>query len=312
MTTMKPALPRSAAKTLLVSLALGGLFVTGCPSDDQPAQPTGPKADTACPKELGPKCKVLKDETDRLSVEYHALVASDTKHDEADKHLKALYRHLMTRRDATPNTISGFLYTSEAQFNTPPLSPVASVIQKPGDKAPTFEIKIAPELWQQVEEALHFQERGDQKNAKRQRKLTYSADPATGKVILTLPFTADDGDDWAKDLSLAQVMNHFTDFALALFSNIPDLKQLAYVGMWKDQQVANIEITKADYARLNLRDVEDRIGRLAGRTMAELAEGKLSDAAAEKAQQRRKSAEYKKVLDQLKGQAMISKDLLAK
>src|SRR5262245_104396 len=104
------------------SLLLGtffGLGLVACPSNDQP-QSTGPQGDKDCPKELGAKCKVLKDETDKLNVEYHVLVSPETKHEDAEKYLQALYRHLMTRRDSTPNNLAGYLYTNEAQFTTPP------------------------------------------------------------------------------------------------------------------------------------------------------------------------------------------------
>ena len=288
----------------------GSVLLAGCPSEDK-QQSTGPKADTACPKELGSKCKVLKDEWDpaKLVVEYHVLVPAETKHDEAQKYLEALYRHLMTRRDATPTQLSGYLYTNEAQFTTPPLSPVGTVIQKPSDKAPAFENKIALELWQQVEEAIHLKERGDRKL---KRKLEYVAEGDKGKVLITLPFTESAAEDWAKELSFAQVMAHFTEFALQLFNNIPELNQFVYVARWNDKDVAHIEISKADFQRLHIRDVEERIGQQSGRTFVELAEGKGSEASIEKAHQRRRAAEYKKILDQIKGQAVIASELLNK
>ncbi|HRI50143.1 MAG TPA: hypothetical protein PLW65_08175 [Pseudomonadota bacterium] len=300
---------RWAAPGALWVLLGGALFVTGCP-DDKP-QATGPKADTACPKELGTKCKVLKDEWDpaKLTVEYHVLVPAETKHDEAQKYLEALYRHLMTRRDATPTQLSGYLYTNEAQFTTPPLSPVGTVVQKPSDKAPSFENKIALELWQQVEEAIHLKERGDRKL---KRKLEYVAEGDKGKVLITLPFTESAAEEWAKELSFAQVMAHFTEFSLQLFNNIPELNQFVYVARWNDKDVAHIEISKADFQRLRIRDIEERIGQQSGRTFVELAEGKGSEASIEKAHQRRRAAEYKKILDQIKGQAVIASELLNK
>lgn len=300
---------RWAAPGALWVLLGGALFVTGCP-DDKP-QATGPKADTACPKELGTKCKVLKDEWDpaKLAVEYHVLVPAETKHDEAQKYLEALYRHLMTRRDATPTQLSGYLYTNEAQFTTPPLSPVGTVVQKPSDKAPSFENKIALELWQQVEEAIHLKERGDRKL---KRKLEYVAEGDKGKVLITLPFTESAAEEWAKELSFAQVMAHFTEFSLQLFNNIPELNQFVYVARWNDKDVAHIEISKADFQRLRIRDIEERIGQQSGRTFVELAEGKGSEASIEKAHQRRRAAEYKKILDQIKGQAVIASELLNK
>ena len=298
-----------ALSGLAIGLLGGTLLLGGCP-DDKP-QATGPTADTVCPKELGPKCKVLKDEWDpvKLVAEYHVLVPAETKHEEAQKDLEALYRHLMTRRDSTPNQIGGYLYTSEAQFTTPPLSPVATIIKKPSDKTPTFDNKIALELWQQVEDALHLKDRADRKL---KRKLEYVAEGDKGKVLLTLPFTESASDEWAKELSFAQVMAHFSEFSLQLFNNIPDLKQLVYVARWNDKDVAHIEISKADFQRLHIRDIEERIGQQSGRTFVELAEGKGSEASIEKAHQRRRAAEYKKILDQIKGQAVIASEILNK
>ena len=295
-------------KLLRHALPLLTLSLLACPPGGDQPQTTGPKPDTECPKELGTKCKVLKDETEKLTVEYHVLVAPETKHEEAEKHLQAIYRHLMTRRDTTPTQLSGFLYTNEAQFNTPPLSPVGSVIQKPGDKAPTFENKIAKELWQQVEEALKIAERADRK-MKLKRKLEYVAEADKGKVTVTLPFTEGNNDEWAKDLSFNQVMGFFSQFAMDLFNNIPDLKVFVFAAQWKDQSVANIECNRADFGALHLRDIEERIGQIGGRASLELTEGKTSDAAAEKRLAARKAAEYRKITTFLKGKAIISAQL---
>lgn len=283
------------------------LGLAGCPSGDPPPA-TGAQADTACPKELGAKCKVLKDETDKLSVEYHVLVAPETKHEDADKYLQALYRHLMNRRDSTPNNIAGYLYTNEAQYTTPPPSPVGIVLQKPGDKSPTFENKIVKELWQQVEETLKLSERADRK-LKLNRKLEYAADAATGKVTITLPFTEGNTDEWAKDVSFAQVMGFFTQFALDLFNNVPDLKTLVYIAKWKDQSVATIECSSADFKTLKLRDIEERVGQLGGKAWLELTGGQVSEASAEKRLQARRAAEYKKIVAALKGKAVIAATL---
>jgi len=296
-------------KLLRHALPLLTLSLLACPPGGDQPQTTGPKPDTECPKELGTKCKVLKDETEKLTVEYHVLVAAETKHEEAEKYLQAIYRHLMTRRDATPTQISGFLYTNEAQFNTPPLSPVGSVVQKPSDKAPTFENKIAKELWQQVEEALKIAERADRKNKQLKRRLEYVAEADKGKVAITMPFTEGNNDEWAKELSFNQVMGFFSQFAMDLFNNIPDLKVFVFAAQWKDQTVANIECSRADFGALHLRDIEERIGQIGGRAYLELTEGKTSDAAAEKRLAARKAAEYRKITTFLKGKAIISAQL---
>lgn len=296
-------------KLLRHALPLLTVSLLACPPGGDQPQTTGPKPDTECPKELGTKCKVLKDETEKLTVEYHVLVAAETKHEEAEKYLQAIYRHLMTRRDATPTQISGFLYTNEAQFNTPPLSPVGSVVQKPSDKAPTFENKIAKELWQQVEEALKIAERADRKNKQLKRRLEYVAEADKGKVTITMPFTEGNNDEWAKELSFNQVMGFFSQFTMDLFNNIPDLKVFVFAAQWKDQTVANIECSRADFGALHLRDIEERIGQIGGRAYLELTEGKTSDAAAEKRLAARKAAEYRKITTFLKGKAIISAQL---
>jgi hypothetical protein len=285
-----------------LSLCLATLL-PGCPADSP--QPTGPQADTACPKELSSPCKVLKDETDKLNVEYHVLVAADTKHEDAEKYLQALYRHLMTRRDNTPTTLAGYIYTNEAQFNTPPLSPVGTVSQKPGEKSPTFDNKIAKELWQQVEEALKLPERADRK-LKLKRQLTYAVDPATSKVSITLPFTEGSNDEWAKELSFAQVMGHFTQLAMDLFNNVGEMKEFVFIAQWKDQSVATIDCSRAEFQALRLRDIEERVGQLGGRAWLDLTGGQVSEAAAEKRLQARRAGEYRKITTELKSKAIIS------
>jgi hypothetical protein len=258
-----------------------------------------------CPKELGAHCKVLKDETDKLSVEYHVLVGPDTKHGDAEKYLQALYRYLMTRRDNTPNNLAAYLYTNEAQFTTPPLSPVGIVTQKPSDKSPNFENKIPLELWQQVEEALKISERADRK-LKLKRRLEYAAEPEQGRVTVTIPFTDGTTDDWAKELSFAQVMGFFTQFAMDLFNNVPDLKVFRFIAQWKDQTVATIECSNADFQALRLRDIEERVGQLGGKAWLDLTGGQVSEASAERRLQARRAAEYRKITTELKGKATVS------
>lgn len=294
---------------LLLLVGVGSL--TGCPAD--PPLPTAQAV--SCPKELGPKCKVLEDTWDdaKLIAEFHVLVPPETKHDEAEKHMQALYRFLMTRRAAPPTQLSAFVYTDEAQFKTPPRSPVGQVTLKPGEKAPTFENKIALELWQQVEQSINLAGRADRKFKK--NKLEYVADQEKGKVTITQPFTEGATEEWAKELSFAMAAGHFTEFALELFNNIPDLKYFTYAARWKDAEVMHIEISRADFQRLRLREVEEKIGQLAGRTFVELQpeKGNANEAAVEKAHQRRKAAEYKKVLDQLpKTQVIISSQIMPK
>lgn len=296
---------RARVAVVLLGLGLG----TGCPPQGgQPAAPAGATADTACPKDFPTACKVLKDETDvkNNSVEYHVLVPPDTRHADADKLLQSLYRHLMTRRDSEPAALSGYLYTNEVQFSTPPASPVASMVKRAEAKIPIFENKIELELWQQVEEALELSRRADRKL---KRQLTYRAEGDSGRASVSVPFTESGKEDWAPQLSFNQAMNQFTDVALALFSRAPGLKLLHFVGVWKDQEVVRIELSRADFNAMQLRDVEERIGSLHGRAFQELALQKGSDESVARSLNARAAGEYRKILAQLKGRAFVSPQL---
>lgn len=294
------------ARCRLSALSFSVVWLAACPVEPQQPQATGPVPDTVCPKGMPAECKVLRDDFDekKLVAKYHVLVAKGTKHDDADAQLKALYRHLMMRRDVSPTQLGAYLYTDQAQFSTPPESPVGSVVQNPGDKSPTFDNKIPLELWQQVERAIKLSGRADRKL---KRKLEYTAEPDKGLVTIVIPFTAGQSEDWAEQVDYSQVAAYFSEFSQQLFNNIADLKMFLFRARWKDQEVAFIELSRADYDRINLAQVEQRIGQMAGRTFLELTMGKGgSEATVEKAHNRRRATEYKKAIDQIKGKVFVS------
>src|SRR5690349_18796314 len=108
------------------------LLLVACNNEQTPAAPGGPVAETVAPKDSPMQYKVIADEvnTQANTVDYHILVADQPKHDDVEKLLKFVYRHLMTRREPQPSSVAAYVYTNEAQYKTPPRSPVASVIQK--------------------------------------------------------------------------------------------------------------------------------------------------------------------------------------
>ena len=70
------------------------------------------------------------------------------------------------------------------------------------------------------------------------------------------------------------------------------------------------EISRADYDKINFAEVERRVGQLAGRTFLELTTGKGgSESSVEKAHVRRRAAEYKKAIDQIKVKPIINPQL---
>jgi hypothetical protein len=181
-------------------------------------------------------------------------------------------------------------------------------VAEAGREVATFENKIPFELWQQVEQAIKLSARADRKL---KRKLEYVAEPDKQLVTVIMPFTEGVSGEWAKEVDYSQVIAYFSELSQQLFGNIPDLKVFLYRARWKDQDLAQIELSRADYEKINLAQVEDRIGKQAGRTFLELTMGKGgSEASVEKAHQRRRSAEYKKAIDQItKGKVILNPQL---
>lgn len=291
---------RPVLAVLLVAPLLGA-----CNSSEPPPQPAGPVAETTSPKDSPAPYKVLADETNTQAntVEYHALLPAQPKHDDADKLLKYLYRHLMTRGDYKPAGLAAYVYSDEAQYKTPPRSPIASVVQKPGELGPTFDNKVPLEFWQSIDQALPHSDKG----WKLEKKI--ARNDADKTLTITVPYTEPGEDRWADKLSFNQAMVVFTDTTRALFDKVPELHAMTYVGRWKDQDVVKISLDRTQYQTVKLDDLEEQIGQLHGRAYLELSEGRGTDTSVAKANAQRMAALYKKMLGQLKGHAWVSPTL---
>jgi hypothetical protein len=293
---------RRAFAALLVVVAVG---CSGSSEPATPAAPSGPAAETASPKDSPMPYKVLADQVDTKAntVDFHVLIAASPKHDDVDTLTKYLYRHLMTRTDTEPAALAAYVYSDEAQFKTPPRSPIASVIKKPGEMGPTFDNKVPLEFWQQVDQALPHSDKGWKLEKKLQR------DDNAKTLTVTQPYTEPGEDKPAEKLSFNQAMTEFIDETRELFEKVPELRALSFVGTWKDQPVVKISLDRAQYNALKLGDIEESIGQLHGRAFLELATGRGSDAQISKANAQRMAGVYKKMLGQLKGHAWVSPTL---
>jgi len=294
-----------------------GATLTGCPSENVPgpASSTGPVAETGSPADSPMKYTVLGDtlDTKANAVDFHVLVADGPKHDDVEKLLKYLYRHLMQRREPQPTALTVAVYSNEAQYKTPPRSPIATVLQKSGDIGPTFENKVPLEFWQQVEEAVTHEDKGWKLAKKIERN------DAAKSLSITLPYTEPGKDQWAETLSFNQAMNIFTDVAQSLFEKVPELSAVTYVGQWsgcKDhaatcaaEDVVKISLDRDMYHALKLAELEEQMGQIHGRAYLEMSSGRGSDASISKANSARMAALYRKMLAQMKGQAWVSPKL---
>ncbi len=266
--------------------------------------PAGPKKFPP-PKDPPHAMTVLADEVDgnANSVEYHVMIDPKLTHAQGEALLKYLYRYLMTRTDPPPTGMAAHLYNAEAQYKTPPRSPVASVIQKPGDVGPTFENKIVKELKVQVDEALVHSDKGWKLEKK------WTVDEAGKSAKITVPFTEPGKDAWAEKATFNLVVNGFTDIANELFDKSPDLRTLEYTATYKDAEVLRIKLDRQTWQKLDLAHVEDQVGQVHGRAYLELSQGKGSDKSVSKATDDRISGVYKKMLSQLPEKPFIAPSL---
>jgi hypothetical protein len=279
-------------------------LLSGCPESTPP--PAAPTAETVSPKDSPFPYKVLSDENNAQanSVEYHALLTGQPKHDDLQKLLEYLYRHLTLRNgEPGPALISAYVYSDENQYKIPPRSPVGSVRVKSGDPKPEFENKVPLEFWQQIDQSLSHSDKGFKLEKKLER------DDAKKTLTLTFNYTEPGKDQWAETLSYNQAMVDLTDTLKALFEGVPELAAFTFVGRWKDEEVMRVSVDRPTYTALKIPDIEEQIGQLHGRAFLEMAQGKSSDAKAEKDNRQRLAGVYKKMLAQLKGRATVSPKL---
>jgi hypothetical protein len=297
---------RQACALLLAALVTPTAACTN-PLDEKAQQKSSgaSSAETSSPKDAPSPYRVLSDESNKQAntSEQHILVSSQPKHDDLDTLLKYLYRHLMTRQEPSPAGVAAYVYSDEAQYKTPPRSPIGTVIQKPGDVGPAFENKVPLEFWQQVDQALPHSDKGWKLETKIERN------DANKTLTITQAYTEPGKDQYAEQISFNQAMVVFCDTAKQLFEKVPELRALTFVGRWKDQDVVKISLDRTQYQAVNLGDIEEQINQLHGRAFLELATNRGSDAKISKANAQRMAAIYKKMLGQLKGHAWVSPTL---
>jgi hypothetical protein len=218
------------------------------------------------------------------------LIAAGRSHDEVQKLLEFLYRHLMKRREDPPAGFTGYVYSDEVQYKTPPRSPIAQITMKPGAVGPEFENKVPLEFWQQIEQALLLANPGWKKEKKVER------DDPKKTLVLTQRFTEAGEERYVDKLSYNQAVNTFADTTKALFEGVPELAAMTFVGLWKDKEVMRAALTRADYDALKLSDLEEQVGQVHGRTFLELSLNKTTDEKAAKANTERIQGLYKKAL----------------
>lgn len=325
---MKPGM---SGKLALSQLALGAMLLTGaCEKKEAPKvcceQPEIPAN--------VPKFKVVADDVsgpgDGLKVLLRAGLTQPAKRDQLYGPLKILYAYAMKRTPLEPIHVEALLFANESDAKDGnEARAVAKVIREQKDAAPRCENKMKYDFAEQVERAYIWSTQGEQVLAedlndtchiaekkkvarydeKFTHKTTYTFDPARGSVTISYPFLEMGKDEYVANLKLNSVMATWSEFMTSMFSKVETLKEYVFNGVYKDESVVKISVTKEQFEN-TLARLQEQIASHAAFTFQVIGMGKKSSEAAEKEQEKFKSKTYKDALDKLpKGQVTIASSL---
>lgn len=239
--------------------------------------------------------------------------------------LHTLYRYAMTRTAFEPIHFAAEVFVDEASARAG--KPIALIRREQGWLAPKCENDLPYGFSEQVERAfaasLGRAEDEDiddtchlaEKKAKPRpddnfkHKPGYKLDEAGRSIEVTYPYLADGADEYVKELRFNSVMTYWIEFTNALMQKVPDLKQVTYVGLHNDAEVARISVTREQY-NAGISALQEEIASHAAVTFQTLGMRKTDDKGAAKEQETFKSKTYKAALARLpKNQVTVSPKL---
>ena len=315
----------------IACIALAAAALAACKKEEE-----GPKP--CCEQPEIPagvaKFKVLADTvsgpSDGLKVVLRAALTQPAKREQVYMPLKILYRHAMTRTPLEPIHVEAWLYAPEADAKAGSESnAVAKLIKEQSDKAPQCENRVKYDFPEEIERAFIWSTQGEQALAedmndtchiaekkkvarfdeKFTHKAAYKLDPATGSVEVTHYFLEMGKDEYVADLKLNSAAASWAEFMTSMFSHAEPLKVLTFVGVYKDEPVIKIAVTRPQFDNVLAR-LQEQIAAHASITFQNIGMGRMNDQKAYKDQETFKSKTYKAALDKLpKEQVYISPKL---
>lgn len=252
------------------------------------------------------------------------------KRDEIYGPMKVLYAYAMKRTAFEPIHFEGWFYASEAAAKSGGTTGVlAKVVREQSDRAPKCENNIKYNFAEQVDRAFIRSTRGEQElqedlndtchigekkkqaryDEKFAHKTTYKLDPGNQSVEISYPFLEMGKDEFVAELKLNSAMGTWAEYMTSMFSNAEPLKSMTFVGIYKEEPVVRISVSRQQFDNILAR-LQETIASHAAITFQTIGMGKSSSEKAEKEQERFKSKTYKDALDKLpKEQVTISPKL---
>ncbi len=320
------------AKTSSVLLILSTTFaVASCENKDEGPKPCCRQVDI--PPGVA-KFAVLADDvtgpSDGQKVMMKLGMLQAVKRDQMYAPMKVLYANVMKRTAFEPIHFEGWFYASESDAKAGNEGNIiAKIVREQTDRAPKCENNVKYDFAEQVDRGFIHSTRGEQElqedlndtchigekkkqaryDEKFTHKTTYKLDAGNQAVEITHPFLDMGKDEYVADLKINTVMGQWAEYMTSMFSQAEQLKSFTFVGLYKDEPVAKISISRQQYDNA-LSRLQETIASHAAITFQSIGMGAKTSEAAEREQEQFKSKTYKDALGKLpKEQVTISPNL---
>ena len=244
--------------------------------------------------------------------------------------MKVLYAYAMKRTAFEPIHFEGWFYASESDAKAGSEGNViAKVIREQTDRAPKCENNVKYDFPEQVDRAFIHSTRGEQElqedlndtchigekkkqaryDEKFAHKTTYKLDAGNQAVEISYPFLEMGKDEFVADLKTNSAMAAWAEYMTSMFSHAEQLKSMTFVGIYKEEPVIKISISRQQFDN-SLSRLQETVASHAAITFQTIGMGAKSSEQAEKEQEKFKSKTYKGALEKLpKEQVTISPKL---
>ena len=281
-----------------------------------------------------PKFNVVVDDvsgpSDGQKVIIRAAMLQPVKRDQMYGPMKVLYAYVMKRTPFEPTHFEGWFYSSESAAKSGgEAGAMAKVIRTQSDRAPKCENNVKYDFPEQVERAFIHSTQGEQVlqedlndtchigekkkqvryDEKFAHKTTYKLDAGNQAVEISYPFLEMGKDEFVSELKINSAMGAWAEFMTSMFSQAEALKSLTFVGIYKEEPVIKISVSRQQFDNILAR-LQETIASHAAITFQTIGMGAKTSEQAEKEQEKFKSKTYKGALDKLpKEQVSISPKL---
>ena len=280
-----------------------------------------------------PKFTVVADDvtgpSDGQKVMMRIGMLQPVKRDQLYAPMKVVYANVMKRTAFEPIHFEAWFYASESEAKAGGNNVLGKIIREQSDRAPKCENDMKYDFAEQVERAFIHSTRGEQElqedlndtchiaekkkvaryDEKFVHKTTYKLDAGNQAVEITYPFLEMGKDEYLENLKTNSAMAAWAEYMTSMFSKAQDLKAMTFIGLWKDEPVVKISVSRQQFDNILAR-LQETIASHAAITFQTIGMGRKTSEQAEKEQEQFKSKTYRDALAKLpKEQVTISPKL---